>query len=91
MSYGKPVIASAAGGIVDVVRDGETGLLVPPADADALATAIAELAEDRTRARELGEGGREYVEREFSWPVIIDRLVSLYRGLVDTAGPPRDR
>ena len=85
LSYGKPAIASAAGGIVDIVRDGETGLLVPPADADALATAIAELAEDRTRARELGEGGREYVEREFSWPVIIDRLMALYDDVVRRA------
>ena len=81
LTYAKPVIASAAGGIVDVIRDDETGLLVQPADAGALATAIDTLVADPERARRLGEGGKAHVEREFSWPVIIERLVELYRGL----------
>lgn len=91
LTYGKPVIASAAGGIVDVIRDGETGVLVPPGDVDALARGIEGLVADPARAAALGAAGRVHVEREFSWPMIIDRLVSLYRGLVETAGPPRDR
>lgn len=78
LSHGKPAIASAAGGIVDLVRHGETGLLVPPADAGALATAIEELMADPVLANRLGEAGRAHVDREFSWPVIIDRLVELY-------------
>ena len=82
LSHGKPAIGSAAGGIVDIVRDGETGLLVPPADVDALAKAITRLAEDPALARALGEGGREYVAREFSWPVITERLVALYENVV---------
>ncbi|HEX6940051.1 MAG TPA: glycosyltransferase family 4 protein [Longimicrobiales bacterium] len=86
LTYGKPVIASAAGGITDVIRDGETGVLVPPADAGALAHAIEALAADPARARALGAAGRVHVEREFSWPVIIDRLVSLYRGLAARDG-----
>ncbi|HEX7049506.1 MAG TPA: glycosyltransferase family 4 protein [Longimicrobiales bacterium] len=81
-SHGKPVIASGVGGITDVVRDGETGILVPPADAAALAAAISALAGDPARARALGAAGRAHVDREFSWPVIIERLTSLYRGLV---------
>lgn len=79
LSYAKPVIASAAGGIVDVVRDGETGVLVPPADASALASAIEGLVADPGRAAALGLAGRALVEREYSWPVVISRLVQLYR------------
>lgn len=79
LSNARPVIASAAGGIVDVIRDRETGYLVPPADADALATAIARVMDHPAEARALGEAGRAYVEREFSWPVIIERLAALYR------------
>ncbi|HEX7118731.1 MAG TPA: glycosyltransferase family 4 protein [Longimicrobiales bacterium] len=83
LTYGKPVIASAAGGIVDVIRDGETGVLVPPGDAASLARAIEALVADPARGAALAAAGRAHVEREFSWPVIIDRLVSLYRGLAE--------
>ncbi len=82
LSYGKPVIASGVGGIVDIVRDGETGLLVPPADAGALAAAIELLAADRALARRLGRGGRALAEEEFAWPVIIARLVEVYASVV---------
>lgn len=82
MSYGKPVIASRAGGIVDIVRDRENGLLVPPGDAAALAEAIRGLRDDPARAAALGSQGRKDVERDFSWEAILDRLVAVYEGLV---------
>lgn len=82
LSHGRPVIASAAGGIVDIVRDGETGLLVPPGDADALARAIVRYVEEPELAASMAAAGRAHVEREFSWPVVIDRLTALYEGLV---------
>ncbi|MBD0318981.1 MAG: glycosyltransferase family 4 protein [Gemmatimonadetes bacterium] len=78
MTYGKPVIASAAGGIVDIVRDGRNGFLVPPGDAGALAAAIAACVENPGRARELGAQGRVDVEEGFSWDVIAERLAALY-------------
>jgi glycosyltransferase involved in cell wall biosynthesis len=81
LSYGKPVVATSVGGIVDIVRDGETGLLVPPEDADALARAIATYIEEPERARTLADSGRAHVDAQFSWPTIIDRLTSLYREL----------
>lgn len=84
LQHGKPVIASDAGGIPDVIRDGETGLLVPPADAPALAAAIARLAADAELRNRLGTRGRQHVEAEFGWPAIIERLVGLYRSLVPT-------
>lgn len=82
LSYGKPVVASAAGGIVDIVKDGETGRLVAPGDSKALAQVIAEYIERPDQAQMLAARGRAHVEAQFSWPVIIRRLSSLYRELV---------
>lgn len=79
MSYARPVIASAAGGIVDIVRDGRNGCLVPPGDASALSAAIGRMMDDPSAARTLGVNGREDVERGFSWDVIADRLAEIYR------------
>jgi glycosyltransferase involved in cell wall biosynthesis len=81
MTYGKPVIASAAGGIVDIVRDGQNGFLVPPGDAGALAGAIRACGENPGRARALGAQGRVDVEQGFSWPVIAERLKTLYQSV----------
>ena len=81
LGYGTPVIASAAGGIVDIVRDGETGLLVPPGDEAALAAAIGRLREDPWLAARLVREGQAHVAREFGWDVVVGRLAELYRGL----------
>ena len=81
LSYGKPVVASRSGGIVDVIRDDETGLLVPPGDPVALADAIRRVLDDPDLAARLGRAGRAHVEANFSWPAITDRLVALYRRL----------
>lgn len=81
MTYGKPVIASAAGGIVDIVRDGQNGFLVPPGDAGALAGAIRACAENPELARALGSQGRVDVEKGFSWSVIAERLKTLYESV----------
>jgi len=79
MTYGKPVIGSAAGGIVDIVQDGRNGFLVPPGDAAALAGAITRLVENPARAAEMGMNGREDVEKGFSWDVITEKLARLYQ------------
>lgn len=84
LAYGRPVIASAAGGIVDVVKDGETGTLVPPGDADALASAIVDYIERPERAQELAAAGSAHVQANFSWPAIIGRLADLYRALLES-------
>ncbi|HEU0014550.1 MAG TPA: glycosyltransferase family 4 protein [Longimicrobium sp.] len=90
MSYGRPVIASAAGGIVDIVRDGRNGLLVPPGDAPALAAAVAALMDDPARARQMGLHGRDDVRAGFSWEVITERLVGVYEGVVAARKGARD-
>jgi glycosyltransferase involved in cell wall biosynthesis len=89
LAHGTPVIASAAGGITDIVRDRETGLLVPPADAAALAEAIRIYRDDPALASRLAESGRRYVEENFSWPSIIDRLVALYARVARLPAPEK--
>lgn len=88
MSYARPVIASAAGGIVDIVRDGRNGFLVPPGDAAALAAAIVGMMDDPSAARALGLHGREDVERGFGWNVIADRLAEIYRRVATHSRAP---
>lgn len=66
MAAGKPVIASRVGGLTESVADGITGILVPPANATALAQAIAKLVHARSLAREMGHQGRERIERHFT-------------------------
>jgi glycosyltransferase involved in cell wall biosynthesis len=67
MAHGKPVVASAVGGLKDLVVDGETGVLVPPRDAAALREALERLLGDRGLRQRLGAAGRERIREHFSW------------------------
>ena len=69
-SAGKPVIGAAATGIVDLLVDGETGLLFPVGDVSSLANAIARLIEDKALARKLADAGRDQVKRKFRQELI---------------------
>jgi glycosyltransferase involved in cell wall biosynthesis len=91
MTYGKPVIASQAGGIVDIVRHGRNGWLVAPGDAGALAAAIRDCLADPARSAELGANGRRDVEAEFSWPAISESLVRLYQEVSARAADGRSQ
>ena len=82
-----PVVASDIHGIPDVVIDGETGLLVPPADAGALADAIASLARDEAMRQQMGEAGRAYVAREYRWEDNARLMEALYRDMTSTTSP----
>lgn len=64
---GLPVVAGRSGGAVEAVRDGETGFLVPPDDADALSETLQRLLADADLRRRLGENGRAWVESEMNW------------------------
>ena len=81
MAAGKPVIASEVGGIPDLVRHGETGYLVPPADEKALADGIKKLLDDPARAKQMGQRGKEHC-RQFSLEAMIEKLDDLYSGLI---------
>jgi alpha-maltose-1-phosphate synthase len=72
------VVASAVGGIVEVVEDGKTGLLVPPARPDALAEALNRVLANPGLAREMGQAGRRRVEALFSWASISERTEQVY-------------
>lgn len=96
MACRAPVVASATGGIKEVVVDGETGYLVPfdqdpvtsfPRDpekfAKDLAAGINQLLKDPEKCRRFGDAGRKRVEEIFSWTAIADQTIELYRRLID--------
>ena len=95
MACGAPVVASATGGILEVVVEGETGHLVPfeqdpdtsfprePAQfAEDLAQRLDQLLADPAKAKAMGAAGRRRVEEHFSWTAIADQTVQLYRSLI---------
>ncbi len=95
MACSAPVVASATGGIKEVVVDGETGYLVPfeqhpvtgfPTHPDnfarALAARISELLADPEKCKQFGEAGRTRAEEKFSWTSIADQTIQLYRELI---------
>jgi alpha-maltose-1-phosphate synthase len=81
MACGTAVVASAVGGIPEVVADGMTGLLVPAGDEAALAGAINALVSDPAKAAELGARGRQRAVAEFSWDSIAAQTAQLYAEL----------
>jgi glycosyltransferase involved in cell wall biosynthesis len=76
---GRAVVATSVGGLTEIVEDGETGLVVPPEDAGALARAIVALASEPDRARALGEAGRRRALAEFGQERCTIRIEELYR------------
>ncbi|WP_251106367.1 glycogen synthase [Alloacidobacterium dinghuense] len=95
MACQAPVVASATGGILEVVVDGVTGYLVPfeqdpvtsfPTKPDQfardLAAKVSDLLADTTKAKQFGQAGRKRVEEHFSWAAIADQTIDLYRGLI---------
>ena len=82
---GLPVVAPAAGGPLDLVRDGTTGFLVAPGSATALASAVARLAADPALRAAQGHAGRQMVLRR-SWAAMCDELIGHYASVLDSAG-----
>ena len=78
MACQTPVVASGVGGILEVVEDGKTGLLVPPADPEALATALNRVLANPTLGRAMGQAGRRRVEEQFSWASVAERTEQVY-------------
>lgn len=84
---GRAVVAADVSGSRDIVRDGENGLLVPPRDADALATALRRLIEDSDLRRRLGARGREIARAEYSFESVAAATLAVYRRLLGEARP----
>jgi glycosyltransferase involved in cell wall biosynthesis len=79
MAHARPVVASAVGGLRDLVVDGETGLLVPPRDPRALREALDHLLGDRELRRRLGAAARERAQERFSWDAVTEATIGVYR------------
>jgi glycosyltransferase involved in cell wall biosynthesis len=88
-----PVVASDVGGLAELVVDGETGILVPPGDAPALASALGRLIEDRDRRRTLGAAGRARAEADFDLASFRRAHLELYESRLAgaVAEPPVER
>jgi glycosyltransferase involved in cell wall biosynthesis len=82
MAAGRPVVATPVGGTPELVVDGETGLLVPPRDPEALAAALRRVLEDRELAARLGEAGRRRVSERFTLEAMTRRMLELYDEVV---------
>jgi glycosyltransferase involved in cell wall biosynthesis len=90
MAMGKPVVATSTGGLPEIVRDGETGLLVPPGDSEALGRAASALLRgDPSRRRALGLAGRARVESCFTVDAMMGNLVEGYAALLQHSPPPQ--
>jgi len=84
MSLAKPVIATGVGGIYSVIRDGETGLVVPPSNSEALSNSILKLLKDPLKARAMGESARELVSKEFRVETMVEKTVEEYKRALQT-------
>lgn len=85
MAAGRPVVAAASGGILDMVVDGSTGRLVPPGDAPALAEALASVLRDPDAAAAFGVAGRDRA-RQFTVNSVVERLEQMYGDAIAGAG-----
>jgi len=84
MAFGKPVVATAVGGLRDLVVDNETGLLVPPRDPRALRAALERVLADPDLRRRLGGAARERAQERFSWPRVTDATLRVYSDALGT-------
>jgi starch synthase len=91
MTYALPCVVTGAGGLDDVVVEGETGLVVPPDDPGALAEALLRLLEDPTYARRLGTNGRARVESELNWDAVVERMTPHLERAAAAVGPQPTR
>jgi glycosyltransferase involved in cell wall biosynthesis len=82
LAVGTPVVASAIGGIPEIVRDGETGCLVPPGDAVALAESILMLLQDPVRASALARAGQALVHERYTVDSMMTSTTAVYRELL---------
>ena len=85
LAAGLPVVATALGGNLEIIQDGATGLLVPPQDSQALASALIRLLSDSDLATRIAQAGHEYVKQNFSFERLVAEMDQLYAKLLKEA------
>lgn len=83
-AMGKPVIGTRVGGIPDIIREGETGLIVPPKDPKALAHAILSLLKDPQKCQSMGEAAQRWASQKFGVEAMVSKIARLYEELLQT-------
>ncbi len=86
LAVGTPVVATSVGGVPELIKDRETGLLVAPGSSEALAGGLAEVLRDSSLALKLGQAGRDWVRTRFSASVQRDSLLEAYRQILGLSG-----
>lgn len=79
---GKPVVVSDVGGLPEVVKDGITGIVVPPRNPEKTAEAIEKLVLDDSMRKQMGATGREHVAKFYDWNKNVEQMVDIYRGMI---------
>ena len=77
MACGTPVVATRVGGVPDIIKDKENGILVPPKDPKKLADAIIYLLTDKATAVKMGQKGRR-IAQQYSWKSVTDQIEKVY-------------
>ena len=86
MAFGRPVVAAAGGALLELVTDGETGILVPPRDPPALRAAVERLLGDRELRERLGTAARDRARERFGWDAVIEQTLDVYRRTSEKSG-----
>jgi glycosyltransferase involved in cell wall biosynthesis len=80
-----PVVATNVGGIPELVKDNETGILVPSENPDRLADAVNELLSDKQKAKRLANNGNKFVKNHMTWDIILPKYIQFYEDLLATS------
>jgi glycosyltransferase involved in cell wall biosynthesis len=82
-AHGVPVVASKVGGIPEIVKDGRTGILVPPSDAGKIAEAVITLLNDKAKRDDMGRAGKAWVRDKFKASDMVNKTSTLYLELLN--------
>jgi len=82
MSYGKPVIACNVGGATEIITHNQTGILIPPANPQAISKAILDLTKNPAKARALGQAARERVAKKYTIKSMVDQTLEVYESVL---------
>jgi len=80
-----PVVATDVGGIPELIKDNETGMLVPSENPDKLAEAVNELLSDKQKAKRLANNGNKFVKNHMTWDIILPKYIQFYEDLLATS------